>query len=273
VLVRMMALLAAGLSACSGQDAESVEASALPKRIVSLDVCADQFVIGLVPASRILAVSPDATESFSYVQEEAVGLATVRPVAEDVLILRPDLVVRAYGGGAQAASFFERAGVPVLEVGWANDIPSVMANIERMAEALGAEQKGRLITSEMKARLAMVNVRGGTTLYMTPGGVTTGPGSLVHEIIRTAGNENFQSRAGWSPIPLERLAYEQPDRIAASFFDSPANYPDAWSPTRHPIAKALLEDGRIVPMDGAWTACASWALVEAVEALAAEEDR
>ena len=87
-------------------------------RIVSLDFCADQYVLKLADREQILAVSPDAVREFSYIRETAQGLPTVRSVAEDVLILKPDLVVRSYGGGPKAGDFFERAGIPVLQVGW-----------------------------------------------------------------------------------------------------------------------------------------------------------
>ena len=58
------------------------------RRIVSLDYCADQYVLGLVERSRILALSPDAGEDFSYLRAEAEGIPAIRPRAEDVLVLR-----------------------------------------------------------------------------------------------------------------------------------------------------------------------------------------
>ena len=241
-----------------------------PARIVSLDYCSDQFVLKFVDRSSILAVSPDATEDFSFMREAAHGVPVVRPLAEDVLILKPDLVVRSYGGGANAAEFFERAGIPVLNVGWANDIDAVISNIERMAEALGEKDKGRDVAQEMRARLSAIkeSKNAQSALYMTPSGVTSGPGSLIHEMIIAGGYTNFQSSPGWRSLPLERLAYEQPDIVAAAFFESRTNHPDAWSPMKHPIARKQLSQRTVVPIDGAWTACGGWFLMEAVEALA-----
>ncbi|MEM6914582.1 MAG: ABC transporter substrate-binding protein, partial [Pseudomonadota bacterium] len=200
----------------------------------------------------------------------AIGIPTIRPVAENVLIAQPDLVVRTYGGGPAAAAFFERAGIPVLNVGWTNTIDDVMINIERMSSALGATVEGEAIVEDMHRRLAAINAsdRSVNTLYMTPAGVTTGPGSLVHELILAAGLSNFQEDRGWRSLPLERLAYEQPELVAAAFFGTLTNHPDAWSPSRHPVARAQLENADVVPIEGAWTACGGWFLIEAVEALA-----
>jgi len=84
-------------------------------RIVSLDYCADQYVLKLADPESVLAISPDAVKDFSYLQDAAKSVPTVRPIAEDVLSLKPDLVVRSYGGGPNATSFFAQAGVPVLQ--------------------------------------------------------------------------------------------------------------------------------------------------------------
>ena len=37
---------------------------------------------------------------------------------------------------------------------------------------------------------------------------------------------------------------------------------------RHPVARAQLDGGAVVPIEGAWTACGAWFLMDAVEALA-----
>ncbi len=286
-----------------------------PQRIVSIDYCADQYVLRLVERERILAVSPDARRAFSYMRAAAAGLPSVRPVAEDVIVLKPDLVVRSYGGGPQAAAMFERAGLAVHQLGWVDDFPSILGTIREAAAALGSVAEGRAVVDETLGRLARLspqspaadagapivhgpvdwkgsppdstvrqdtqrgrvdvpsnrlatsNVSGTTALYMTPGGVTSGPGSLIHAMFTTAGLQNFQTRPGWRAIPLERLAYEQPNLIAAAFFDGSINHPHAWSPARHPVAQSQLTERPVIPIAGAWTACGGWFLMDAVEAL------
>lgn len=276
MLAGRLTLLLTGLALLAACNAPSINGreenrpASRPVRIVSLDYCADQFVLKLVDRDRILAVSPDADADFSYMRKAAAGLRVVRPVAEDALVLKPDLVVRAYGGGPNAAAFFERAGVPVLNVGWASDIDSVKRVIAEMAEGLGETERGDAVIAEMNARLEAVkaNSHHRTALYMTPAGVTTGPGSLVHEMLVAANLENFQEAPGWRSIPLERLAYEQPDMVATAFFDTKTDHPDAWSAMAHPIARAQLRTQPTVSLNGAWTACGGWFLMDAVEALA-----
>ena len=249
--------------------------STRPERIVSLDYCADQYVLKMVDPERILAVSPDADSPFSYMREtakelEAKGLKTVRSSAEDVLILKPDLVVRSYGGGPNATKFFEKAGIPVLNVGWAGDIDGIKRVTREMAEGLGVPERGEDIVKNMAARLAALDVEGNpkNVLYMTPSGVTSGPGSLVDEILKTAGLTNFQTKPGWRSLPLEELAYQQPDIIAAAFFDTNDREKDRWSAMRHPIAKAQVDTLPTVAISGAVMSCGGWFALDGIEALA-----
>ncbi len=88
----VLLLFAIALAGCAKDPPNSPLAPARPMRIVSLDYCADQYVLKLVEPQRILALSPDAEKSFSYMREAARALPKVRPRAEDVLVLKPDLV-------------------------------------------------------------------------------------------------------------------------------------------------------------------------------------
>lgn len=241
-----------------------------PMRIVSLDYCADQYVLKLVGRDRILAVSPGADQPFSYMRASAAGLRKVKPDAEDVLVLRPDLVVRSYGGGPNAAAFFESAGVPVLNVGFSRTVDEIPGVLIELAEGLGETERGRAIVAEMEARLERLRTRAReeSALYITPAGVTTGEGTLVHDMLLAAGYRNFQEEPGWRPLPLERLAYERPDMLAAAFFGTATNHPDTWSAARHPVARRQMRDLPSVDLEGAWTACGGWFLMDAIEALA-----
>ena len=124
----MLICLLVSLTACDTQSRTARQAGDFrPMRIVSLDYCADQYLLQLVEPERILALSRDAGREFSYLREAAAGLPTVRPAAEDVLVLGPDLVIRTYGGGPNAAAFYARAGVAVLDIGNPNTLDEVSA--------------------------------------------------------------------------------------------------------------------------------------------------
>ena len=268
------------LAACqpsNGAGETAAPSAERPMRIVSLDYCADQYLLRLADREQILAISPDGPRDFSYMRAAARGIPTVRPVAEDVMVLEPDLVIRTYGGGPNAEGFFERAGIPVLQIGYATTVDGAgMGSIPQLvidvAAGLGHPERGTALATDYRNRLAAIEQRShaGSALYMTAGGVTTGPGSLVHEMLLAAGLRNFEEQPGWHSLPLERLAYDQPDIVAAAFFTSRFNYDDMWSASQHPIARQLLETRETVALDGAWTACGGWFILDAIEALAEE---
>ncbi|ASP31326.1 iron ABC transporter substrate-binding protein [Erythrobacter sp. HI00D59] len=256
------------LSACSQVAERGADA---PRRIVSLDYCADQYVLKFADREDILALSPDAGKRFSYMRAAAEGIPTVRPRTADVLALQPDLVVRTYGGGHDIADFMKEPGVPVVQIGFPQSIAEVRDEVLRVGTELGKPDEAEKLVGDMDRRLKALAERSGPqreVLYMTPAGVTAGEGTLVHELFVAAGLRNFQDRPGWNPLPLERLAYERPDLIAAAFFESQTNHVDNWSAARHPVAQAQLLELPVVPLEGAWTSCGGWFLIDAVEALA-----
>jgi len=270
-MVRFLVIAGLTLVAACGAPVTEARPSPGAPRIVSLDFCADQFVLKLVDHEQIAGLSPDAGKSFSYLREKAKGLPVARSGAEDVLLKRPDVVVRTYGGGPNATAFFERAGVKVVQIPYANNIAAIKESILATAAALGEEARGQALADEMDARIAALpdRVTGRKALYLTSKGAVAGTGTSIDEMLAMAGFENFQTQPGWASAPLERLAYEQPDVIAAGFFETSDLASDVWSPARHPLARRRLAETPVIDIPGAWTACGGWFALNAVEALAA----
>lgn len=242
----------------------------MAQRIVSLDYCADQYVLALADPGHILALSPDAAKPFSYLRDTAHGIRTIRPVAEDIILAQPDLVVRSYGGGPRALPFFEKAGIGVVQLGWVDDVAGTKAQIRDIAQALGAPERGQALIALMDARLAALPpppAQRPTLLYLASSGYTTGPGSFVHQMMQMAGHKNFETRAGWHPISLEQFVYAAPDRVMQSAFTGAGGTINRWSVLNHPVARNRLVPDVII--DGAATTCAAWFTVDVVEAMAA----
>lgn len=275
-MMKMLFAILSCLAVCACADivADSAHnipaATDTPTRVVSLDVCADQYVLKFVPRANILAVSPDAGKSFSYMASAADGIRTIRPSAEDVMMLKPDLVVRSYGGGPNAEAFFARANIPVVTLGWAASLSDIITNVETTAAALGATDKGVRVAAEMEARLSAIKARSPspTAFYITPSGATSGSGTLIADMMQAAGLSNYETRTGWQSLPLERLAHETPELMVTAFFDSDVNNLNGWSSSRHPIATDLMENRPHVNLPGAWTSCNGWFTLDAVEAMA-----
>jgi iron complex transport system substrate-binding protein len=270
ILAGLAALAAFAPAACS-QGSAPRHGRAGAERIVSLDYCADQYVLRFARREDILALSPEARRRYSYQRAEAAGLPQVRPRSDEVLALGPTLVVRSYGGGPGITAFLERTGARVVQLGYPGTLAEVRSEVLRVGGELGNPVEAAAVAADMDRRLAALAARRPPekprkALYITPAGVTAGAGTMIDELFRAAGLANFQDRPGWNPLPLERLAYERPEVVAAGFFESKPV--DPWSAARHPLARERLSGLPVVPIEGAWTSCGGWFLVDAAEALA-----
>jgi iron complex transport system substrate-binding protein len=251
--------------------AKSTKEAGRPIRIVSLDYCADQFVLKLARRENIVALSPDATRDFSYMRQQAKGLPKVRPDTEAILSLSPDLVVRSYGGGPNTKAFLEQAGVKVHQIGWGEGFEAVRTNVREAAKAIGQVEAGEAVVADFDRRLANLKPADApSALYMTRGGITSGPGSMIDVMMTTAGLTNFQAKKGWNQLPLEQLATQRPDMAVAAFFGTGDDHQDYWSSARHPIARDILTNLPVAKLDGSTTTCGGWFVVDAIEMMAAQ---
>ena len=246
-------------------------AAALQPRVVSLDYCADQYVLGLADPDHVLAVSDHADDRHSYLRDQAHGVPQIRDDAEDVLALRPDLIVRGYDAGGRAGAYFNRLGLETFELGFASDFDDVEAMIRRTATALGQPEAGEARISHMRAQLERA-AEGPRlkALYMTPSSFTAGSGTLMDAFMTAAGFDNViaqEGRSGWVTLPLERLHEQQPDVILAAFFDGETAPIDSWSASRHSVFRRMMETTPVIYLDAAALSCGAWFMAdEAVRA-------
>ncbi|MCC5867862.1 MAG: ABC transporter substrate-binding protein [Gammaproteobacteria bacterium] len=260
----------AGVLATLLLSAAALAESTLPDRpnVVSLDYCADQYVLALADRAQILGISTGPDDEFSALRAQAVGVPRVRDVSEDVLALQPDLVVRVYGGGARTQAFYTRLGIATHQVAVANDFADVRSAIRETARALGHPARGEALIARMDNALAAA-ARGSSApqaLYVTPGGVTTGAGTLMHEILDAAGFVNAAAATGgrgWQSLPLESLVVSPPELFVTGFFGMRAGHVEHWTTERHPVLRDLFRHTPTIHLDGALLSCGAWFMAEA----------
>lgn len=238
-------------------------------RIASLDQCADQYVLALAPRSEIVALSPRARQADSALKARAAGLREARTDLETLLALGPTIVVRAWGGDSALLAALGRRGVRVVSLGDPTTFADIRADIRRAAAALGAGPAGEILIGRMDNLLARAagSGRGRTALYLSAGGDTAGPDTLMGAVLRAAGYRNAEQRPGYRVAPLEQLVRAPPSRIVAGFFDADPST-DRWAAARHGALAPLLRQRTIVRLPAADLACPSWTFGYAVARLA-----
>jgi iron complex transport system substrate-binding protein len=223
--------------------------------VVSLDYCADQFVLGLADREQVRALSKDAERPFSYLRDRAKGLPKIRSVAEDVVALQPDIVVRSWGGDARALVFYERMGIRTVQIGYASDMEGAARITREVGAALGQKARANALVSSMPGARSAT---GDSALYITPGGVTAGEGTMVDAIIHRAGLENAATGIGWYSLPLETLVIQPPAVALTAFFGFDDFAFDQWSSARHPALAYALKDAKVVRMTESRLTCPAW---------------
>jgi iron complex transport system substrate-binding protein len=257
----------------------SVQAEAAPRRIVSLDLCADQLLIELVERRRIAAVTHLAADpAVSAIPERAKGIPITHGAAEDVLHYDPDLVLAGPFGVAPTVSLLRRLGRNLVVVPLPQDLDGVRAAVRIVADAVGEPAKGEAMVAAFDRRLAALPPpdagRPSAVIYQV-GGSVSGAGSLADAALAAAGYRNVSgdyrlTRAG--QVPLEALVAKPPDLLVLA--SHTLEYRTVLADNlRHPAVAALRRRSASLELPWRTWLCGTPHLADAIEQLAAARVR
>jgi len=245
-------------------------APAHAQRVMSLDSCADQYVLALAPREAVAGLSPRADAPDSFLRDRARGLPQRRATIEAVLGARPDVVVRQWGGDARLTAALARRGVATINLDDATDFDGVRANVRRVAAALNRQAAGEAVLADMDRKLARAAGagQGRRAFYLTPGGYTAGPSTMIDAMLRAAGFANASAQPYFSPAPLEALVLAPPKAVVLGFFDLTRAGADRWGPGRHAALRKATQGRVVASLPGAMLGCSAWFAADGAEALA-----
>ncbi|EQB03417.1 ABC transporter substrate-binding protein [Sphingobium indicum] len=246
-------------------------APAQPRRIVSLNTCADQYVLALADPAQIAALSPYGHDpELSAAVGKARAFRTLKRPAEEVLALRPDLLI----------GFPENDGVVgappgrwrTLGLASADGYPMILAQIRQVAAAVGHTERGEALIRAMNRDLAALPrpKRRGVAAYYQRRGYMTGTGTLVDDLMRRVGLVNLAGRLGkpaLSQLSLEEMIAARPDWLIVES-GSEEVVDQGTEMLRHPILRAIPR----IRLPQAWTVCGGPAYVDAARSIAAQLD-
>lgn len=216
-----------------------------PQRIVSLNLCTDQLLMALVPSERIASITwLSRTEGDPLLLPLAGRLHVNHGGAEEVLALRPDLVIAGRFTTSTTRSLLRRVGVPLLEVDAANDWEGIRRVTRSLAAAVGAAARAEELLLQMDADLARLQ-QGRPAVPMRAigwsgaGDDVPGSDTLFNTIIQTAGAINLGARSsGPGSFDLEQVLRARPEVLlrGAAYASKPALRSEV---ARHPALRAL----------------------------------
>ncbi|CAN5558489.1 ABC transporter substrate-binding protein [soil metagenome] len=260
----------AGLAALGVGGLLAMAAPAAAQRVMSLDSCADQYVLALAPRETVVGLSPRSDAPDSFLRVQAKGLPQRRTTIESVLGARPDVVVRQWGGDARLTAAMSRRGIRAISLDDASDFDGVRANVRKVAVALNRQAAGEALLARMDDKLARAAGagRGRGAFYLTPGGYTAGPNTMIDAMLRAAGFTNDATQPYFSPAPLEQLVLAPPKAVVLGFFDLTRAGADRWGPGRHAALRKATRGRVIASLPGAMLGCSAWFAADGAQALA-----
>lgn len=250
-------------------------ASSAPQRVISINLCTDELVLMLADRSQLQSVSHLVQDpQLSWFAAQARNIPANYGRAEEIVTLLPDLVVASTFSAPATIALLKKLGIPVLQFPMPKTIEEVEEQITVMARALGQTERGDEIVADMQRRLASLpslplRKTPPTVALYQPNGLGAADGTLVHDVLTTAGMRNLavmRSLADYAQLPMEVLLLDQPDLLVMIEDDSSA--PSlAQELLRHPALKKAFSASRTVMMPPQAWSCGSPNVVRAVEIL------
>lgn len=256
-----------------------VSAAELPK-IASINLCTDQLVLALADPSQILGLSPYARDAArSWAATEAARFPKLSGEAEDVLELKPDMVLAGRFTKRATREFLKAQGFKVVEFDPARSIEDTKAQIRRMGDIMGHPDRASALITRIDA--AVVRARAAVArkplrvLAVSRRGWIAGSDTLTSSMLATVGISNaardFNNKLGGF-ASLEAIVNDKPDLLLVSEGDDFAE-DQGRAFLLHPALERLYPPSKRIVLPDRLTACGGPGIAEALDRLVTEFER
>jgi iron complex transport system substrate-binding protein len=182
--------------------------AAKPVRVMSLNQCADQIVLALLPPARITSVTWLSRDPESSVMAKAAMRVGINHgEAEEVVQQKPDLVVAGAFTTPATRAMLTKLGYPMIEVVEPNNFADIRTVTRQIARAVGEPARGEALIAHMDAgldALAREPVRPVRVAAWDGAGFSAEKGSLYDAVLGAAGAINVAN------VP-PASSYDEPD--------------------------------------------------------------
>lgn len=193
--------------------------AAAQQRVVSMNLCTDQIAMLLAAPGQLVSVSDLAQDPRMSPMAETAGAYPVNHGrAEEIYLLRPDLVIAGQFASGPTVAMLRRLGLRVEVLPPAESIAEIRAEITHVGALLDREAAATDLLARFDDGLAAARSKtdlGRAALYYA-NGITSGRDTLAGTILDAAGYHNIAGDYGISTtttLPLELLVMAQPDRL------------------------------------------------------------
>lgn len=249
-------------------------------RVASMNVCTDQLLITLADPEQILGLSRYSRDAWqSFAAEDARRYPILSGGAEDILVLKPDIVVASLFDKRSTRELLKAQGLHLAEFSVPRNLAEVKAQIREMGEIVGhldraAAEIARLDAAMARARQAVTDNHY-SVLPLSRRGWVLGRDSLVSSLLTETGLFNAASDLGVATggfAPLEAIVNAKPDFLLVSEAGDRAE-DDGRAFLLHPALERFYPPSKRIVIPERLTVCGGVMLADALDVLVSELKR
>lgn len=192
-------------------------------RIVSASTVADRLLADLCPPDRIVAVTTQSLDGPDAHRHRGRATITSLEDIEEIVSLRPDLVLTHNVADARRVERLREAGLRVTDLGTPTGISALRDDVATVAEACGVPDVGRRYVEAFERRMRAVAAdipeaerRQGIYVGLYGDRLFGGTrGTSYHDVLTAAGLRDVAAEryTGWPQYSIEQLLELDPEVI------------------------------------------------------------
>jgi iron complex transport system substrate-binding protein len=243
-------------------------------------MCTDQLLLDMAPPGQIIGLSPFARDAArSWAAGKVADLPILSGTAEEVMVLKPDLVVAGRFTKRATREFIRTRGIALEEFDLVRSVDETKRQILRFGQITGANERAAQHVADIDAATAAlrsVASRGQfRILPFSRRGWVTGSQTLMSDLLSQAGLINAAGELGIRAggfATLEAIIKLRPDAILISRDDGKAE-DQGRAMLLHPAIMEMFPPERRIILPERLTVCAGPMLVDAMRMLASQISR
>ena len=205
----------------------SANIMAKPQRVVSLNLCADQLLMELLPPDRLAGITQLAADSgASYLYQKASDFHQHSSRIEEIMALKPDLIIAGQFTSQPTNQLLESLGYRVIRLGLPVTVNGIFQQINFLGEQTGQSDRATELIAKMQRELnalaAARDKRNLRAVVYYANGFSAGRHTIVNEILNLAGFKNIAAELNIdhiAPLSLEALIASNPDILLLGQLD------------------------------------------------------
>jgi iron complex transport system substrate-binding protein len=257
----------------------TVALAASPPRIVSMNVCSDQLLLSLADPQQILGLSRFSRDAWQSFADKARRFPILSGGAEDVLVLRPDVVVASLFDKRATRELLKANGLHLVEFTVPRTLDEVKDQIREMGEIVQHPDRAEAAIARLNAAIARARQAATGKHYrvlpLSRRGWVSGSDSLVSSLLTEAGLLNPAGDLGVAAggyASLEAIVQLRPDFILVSQAGNRAE-DNGRAFLLHPALEHFYPPEKRIVLPERLTVCGGVMLADALDVLTRELER